>query len=690
MKPVNLTSNPSFRLAIIAVLLLITPAWLSVGYRPNPDPAQPLDPTLSIYLPLVTKSASSQVTLSIRLGAQNIEQGISLDYGGDWDTQVVSAGSPAVQSRRTGNGVALPAQDGNTIPDYYMQFKVSDAALYAGQPTSRLRIEVEYLDQGTDGFIIQYDGKTGGPFGNGKFLPTVRLTKMNTGKFLKAAVYLCDANFANRDNGGDFRIDDQGDGAETIQMVSVTLLPAGTLAYSVDSSGANPWDSLPDSAAIQDAADRACPGDTVLFTSGENSPGYQGYTIDKTVFLLATTARNNLTFTSSDPQNHALLRATAGLRGFVIHLRAKSRISQPGLIDNITVSHLTLDGGRDARICRGADDIENGLDDNWGSWIAGECQLGDPWCRPGGLAMEGEMDWTDPTQAYTQYPDLWSTGLLVDDVVSRQPECGTALSLSGAASTIQNSTILDAGDHMHAPGCPVTDPDEGVGDWSDGITFTGPGHLVTHNTITNPSDVGIVFFGGHDTVISNNTVQIAAGYYGAFAGIAIHGWIFGDMAGVQVTGNTVTSQGDQSCGGMHVGINLGTHMWGAGCVNPGHPAAVGNARSCQSEPAQPSGALCPSQGVCQVWSHVPAGSSLTMTGNTVSGAQINYLVEGLDVLGALNLLGNTSQSPRQTDWESADNGCNRDGQIDTWGILDWVAHHPSLSGWVDQRVHCER
>jgi len=677
------------RLAIITALFLIIPSMLA-GKPETVSPTGPLlETSQTVFLPLVSNNHSNLVTLSITLGSQNVEDGITLDSGGDVDTEVVTAGSPAVQARRTGNGAALPAQNGNSLPDYYIQFKVSDSALYAGLPTSRLRIEVEYLDQGTDTFILQYDGLSGGPFGNGKFEPAMRLTKTGTGQFRTATFYLCDAYFANRDNGADLRIYDDGNGAETFHKVTITLLPVGSTTHSVDEYGASPWDSTADSAAIQAAADRACPGDTVLFTSGESSPGYQGYLIDQTIFLLATTARKDLTFTSSNPLNHAVLRATAGLRGFVMHLYAKSRLDQPGLIDNITVSHLTLDGGRSVRICRGADDIENGLDDNWGSWLP-ECTVGDPWCRPGGLAMEGAIDWTDAAQAYTLHPDLWSTGLLVDDVVSRQAECGTALSFYGAAGTLRNSIIESAGDHMHKAGCPAADPDEAVGDWADGITFNGPNNLVTNNTVIDPSDVGIVFFGGHDTVISDNTVQVTAGYHGAFGGIAVHSWIFGRLDGVQVTGNTVTSQGDLNCGGMHAGINLGTHMWAAGCVDSGLWAAVGNAGTCQAEPARPNGGLCTQGSLCQVWGYVPAGTTLTMTNNSVTGAQINYLIEGLDLSGTLSMSGNTSLAPRQTDWETADLGCNREGQSDTWGTLDWAAYHPSLSGWTSQRVHCER
>jgi hypothetical protein len=65
----------------------------------------------------------------------------------------------------------------------------------------------------------------------------------------------------------------------------------------------------------------------------------------------------------------------------------------------------------------------------------------------------------------------------------------------GGGSTIQNSSIQDAGDHTHASGCTPVDNDEGLGAWSDGITFAGPGHVIVGNTIANASDVGIVFSG---------------------------------------------------------------------------------------------------------------------------------------------------------------------------------------------------
>ncbi len=70
---------------------------------------------------------------------------------------------------------------------------------------------------------------------------------------------------------------------------------------SVDSCGADPWDDQPDSDAIQQCIDKAKSGDTVLFTSGIKQPGYQGYLIDKTIFLVLNYAKNDLLFTATDP-----------------------------------------------------------------------------------------------------------------------------------------------------------------------------------------------------------------------------------------------------------------------------------------------------------------------------------------------------------------------------------------------------
>ena len=162
----------------------------------------------------------------IFLGEPNVESGLRLDFGGDVDTEIVRVGPSNAASRRTGNGASLPSPDGNTTPDWYMQFRVADSVIFQGEPTSRVRLEIEYFDEGRDQFRIQYDAiGPSGPFGDGRFTESRPIRKTDTGTFVMATLTLEDAYFGNRDNGADFRIDDAGDGAETIRRVVVTLLP---------------------------------------------------------------------------------------------------------------------------------------------------------------------------------------------------------------------------------------------------------------------------------------------------------------------------------------------------------------------------------------------------------------------------------------------------------------------------------
>lgn len=612
-----------------------------------------------------------------------------IDSGGDVDYEIV--GDPPEQAMRTGNGQALSAEDGNDVADYYVQFRLDDTVMYAAEPTSRVLIAVEYLDIGTDTFRLQYDAISGGSEGDGRFKDTGVVVKTDSGKYLTAYFSLCDAYFANRDNGADFRIADSVDGAETIRRVTVTLLAptGGPATIKVDSCGANPFDDQPDSHAIQACIDQTCSGDTVLFTSGVDSPGYQGYLIDKTVFLVRTSAQNNLTFTSTDPDNHALLRATPDLLGFVVRLFARSGIGDAGDIDDITFSHLNLDGNRAERKCYGSDRVSNGVNDNWGSWLP-ECDVwGDSWCASGTLAMGGHLDESDPEQNYLAHPEDWTTGLVVRDVTLSNTECGTALSFHSAGGVVDSVTIDTAGDHVHNPNCEPTDHDEPLEAWSDGITLAGPGNLITNNLIMDASDIGIVTFGGRDTIIANNTIIARPGNNGMFAGIAFHPYGYGLASGFQVIGNQIINEADPICGGIHAGIDIGAHMWGAGCTNNPSPVAMGISGECSSRSPAPGGTLCEADRTCRVWGYVPEGATFTLADNTVTGAQINFLVEGLDVQGELVISGNVSESPRQTDWEGA-NRCSWDGITDNWDTLDFVARDPTIEGWINRRIYCER
>jgi len=611
--------------------------------------------------------------ISITLGDETQNAYFTQTSGGDTDTDVVQVGSPPLAAVRSGNGATLGT--GNTIPDHYIQLDVADTALFQGQPTPSVLLEVQYFDEGTDGFVVEYDAA------GGLFTRTHPVYKTNSLRFKTASFVLKDAYFGDRDNGADLRIDDLADGPVTVREVALTVLPVPTVR-NVDQCGANPFDDLPDSTAIQSCIDQMADGDTLELTSGGGRTDYRGYLIDKTLFAVTwPQGRRFLTFTSTDPTDPALLQATAQLQGFVLQLMARSKVTNVGAIDHITFDALHVDSDRAERRCVGPDGMGDGVDDNWGSWLANECGgTDDPWCNAGGINLSGAYN--SYAQDWEAHPGLWSEDIVASRLVVTNTECGTAFGMSGAANTIVGCTIDTAGDHVHASGCTSPDPDgDGLGDWSDGMTLIGPGHLILDNVVHDGSDVGIVFFGGRETVIRGDTVTATPGNHGMFAGIAIHPWALGDVSGTEVVGNTVVNQADATCGGIHAGIDLGTHMWGGGCGGSS-PLAVGTA-GCVDEPAAPQGALCPA-GSCQMWAYVPSGAVLLLRDNNVTGAGINYLVEGVD--GTIDESNNQSTGPRATDWGAATAGCNGV----TWGPTDKIAHHPSLAGWTDTRIHCER
>jgi hypothetical protein len=678
-KPVNLLVSAPL------MLFLVSSACCTEGAVTTPGDPGAADAHIESLPGRPTPTKRTQVVYDY----DHTDSGLLLDSGGDVDTVLVTVGSPPEYARRTGNGLALSSEHVNRIGDSYMQFNVDDTFIFEGSPTSRVQIEIEYLDEGTDTFNVQYDAISGGPFGDGRFKDTGVVVKTGSKEFKTAVLTLCDATFANRDNGGDFRIADRGDGAETIRRVTVTRLAStpGPVTIHVDSCGADPFDEQPDSDAIQACINQACSGDTVFFTSGGGDPDYRGYIIDKTVFLVHPVEKHDLTFTSTDPNDHALLTASPDLLGFVVRLYARSQLTSEGKVDNITFMDLDLDGNRAERICSGKDEIRNGVDDNWGSWLP-ECdqpgdEPGDAWCTAGTLAMGGYLGEEDS-----------STGLVVQDVTIANTECGTALVYHGGEGMIDSVVVDTAGDHVHASGCQKTDPDESIGAWSDGITFGGWNNAITNNTIINASDIGIVCFACTNTTIANNHIIAEPGNHGMFAGIALHPYWSGGFSGIEITNNRVTNKADGNCGGIHAGINLGNHMWSAGCTDNPSPSAIGTIGPCKSisPPPPPTDLLtttCDPDQPCRLWGYVPRGEALTLTNNVVTGAQVNFLIEGVVFAGQFVEYGNISVSPRMTDWEG-DQGCTWDGITDSWGAIDFVAHDPTIAGWTDQRIYCTR
>jgi hypothetical protein len=148
--------------------------------------------------------------------------GIRAVTGGDVDTVGVVAGSPPQQARRTGNGEELGSEYSSV--DYYLSFSIDDEFLFDGSPTTHVEIIVEYFDEGTDQFTVEYDAIPGGPGDERAFKLSQIVLKTDSGEFREVTFYFPDALFANRQNGQDFRISDWGDGAETIRRVTVTRI----------------------------------------------------------------------------------------------------------------------------------------------------------------------------------------------------------------------------------------------------------------------------------------------------------------------------------------------------------------------------------------------------------------------------------------------------------------------------------
>ena len=604
---------------------------------------------------------------------------LRVQSGGDTDVRLAT-----VSGRKawvTGNG---HPQGSDSVPDYYLGLDAASAAL--PRTPYRAIVSVDYLDTGLDGFTLEYDGKTA-PFSDAG-----RVSKTDTGTWMRADFLVCDPRFANRENGADLRIGDDTDGAESISTVRMRFLADhGPTVFNADAYGADPFDLKPDSRAIQALLDTSvCSGDTVRFTGGtKGKAGYTGYLVDRTIYLVGIGSKHDLTFTSSSRTEHALFTATPDLEGFVMHSSARVRTSRPGLVDRLTLDGLDIDGNRAARTCQGPDGVSDGVADNWGSWLAAEERIngpGDPWLLPGNLALDGGYDGRDPTQDYRGHPDDWSSGFTIRHVRSVNTECGTALAVGGGAgTTISDVAIVDAGDHPHEPGCAPVDADGDVGAWSDGMTVFGPDLTIERSTIVNPSDLGIAVFGGRRITLRNVAISLTAGDHGAFGAIGFHGQVFGDVSGSEITGITVTSEASTSCGGFHAGINVGPQMWGAGCFPPTY-SEVGVQGPCvmSAELQDPRGALCKDATSCQEWIWASPDAPLRLHDNNVSGAHIDYVVAG--VSGAFTESNNEAGEPRLSDWNAARTGCL--GK--TWGPMRKAAHNPTLAGWTDLAVYCER
>ncbi len=102
----------------------------------------------------------------------------------------------------------------------FMVFDVDNRYLFDVREKP-VTVTVTYLDQGSDTWALDYDGR------GGAVVSTASVTKTNTFRWLTASFVLADAAFADRlpagqeHPGSDLRIDSRGDGDETVHFVLV-------------------------------------------------------------------------------------------------------------------------------------------------------------------------------------------------------------------------------------------------------------------------------------------------------------------------------------------------------------------------------------------------------------------------------------------------------------------------------------
>jgi len=141
-------------------------------------------------------------------------------------------------------------------------------------------------------------------------------------------------------------------------------------------------------------------------------------------------------------------------------------------------------------------------------------------------------------------------GCAVEDVVSRNALCGTAMGWTGANATIQRSAFLSNGDATTKSM------------WSDGLTLLyAPRSTIRENTFENNSDVALIIGFGVDSRIEHNTIRQQT--QPSFAGLMLDNFnsndrsVRGDFRGAVVANNSIDC-GAQLC---TFGIQVGPRPW---------------------------------------------------------------------------------------------------------------------------------
>ncbi len=141
----------------------------------------------------------------------------------------------------------------------------------------------------------------------------------------------------------------------------------------------------------------------------------------------------------------------------------------------------------------------------------------------------------------------------------------------GNTYTVQGCAFTDSPGwtHLHLQeGCHdamITDnivesaprPHDDTGHWTDGLSISCAHTVIARNRINDISAVGIVYFGGPDSTISDNVITETT--TSAFSGINVGDAVVPDNTGVVVSGNHVVANAPRY---FSEGLNAGLHVLG--------------------------------------------------------------------------------------------------------------------------------
>ena len=255
--------------------------------------------------------------------------------------------------------------------------------------------------------------------------------------------------------------------------------------------GANPFDNLSDSAALQSCLNG---GGTVALIPNA-SPGYL---IDTP--LTITVANTELT---SNASGRVILRATSALQGRILNA------------DNVTftLSHVTLIGRADP----------SGL-----HWSKANLPSGYQDC---GL--------------YGQNANLTGSSFLLDDVESSYAVCGSGMVVGGSGFEIKNSWFHDNG----------WPEGSASSSFSDGLTVGAcNGGWIHNNTLEENTDIDLVVGGGHNCVVEDNAMNNYSQHAFAGLHVGWFPSGNGDHSGSNFRYNTLSSGSGGMAFGIMVGF----------------------------------------------------------------------------------------------------------------------------------------